>query len=187
MPMPLARASASAFRLLVSCVLRLHVDSVYRLQVTSEADSSFDEFWKRFPKQGLMLRDRSSSTLSWRYTRHPHHRFRFAKLSQSERLVGYLVFEVPAPGDTCFIHDLVVLEPSALTGLVAMFVRYCSSLGHVQTLRMVLSHDHPWAAALWRIGFVRRQSERSFLIYGCRKAMLDAGVTWYVTSGDKDI
>lgn len=179
----LARPLAAGYRLAIRTWLGWTRRRVDRLDYPVDFAADFDAFWQAFPKQGLCLADRSAATLKWRYTCHPHQRFRIASLNDGDRLVGYLVFECGE--DSCFIYDVLARSVHALQRMIAPFVLQMMQEG-LCSIRIMLNDAHPYRRVFTRMGFFARPDSAVFQLLRPPVAMRGA-LTWMLTQGDKDI
>ena len=72
-----------------------------KLITVDNVDDSFDSFWESLPKQGLILRDRNSAELNWRYKDHPHEQFEIAKLRLGDEFIGFIIYTNLREKRTC--------------------------------------------------------------------------------------
>jgi len=99
----------------------------YDFEVLSEPDDRFDRLWSdsmAWRKQ-LVVGERSSEFLKWRFTDCPNRDYRFfaAKSIKSDRLAGYIVYTVEEGEVT--VVDLLAADGGAdLEGLLSTFLRY---------------------------------------------------------------
>jgi GNAT superfamily N-acetyltransferase len=180
----LAQLFSRAWQTAVAGLLKLRTGSGDKLVVQAEPDESFHSIWEQVEKRDAVMRDRSLATFMWRYVRHPHTRFQFAKFFHGERVAGYVVFETGDIQSGWTIYDLLLARQEDLGALIALFVRECAARAASQ-LRVTLAETHPYRKQIARTGFIRRDASALWQIH-CG-ASSPSPRRWWITSGDKDI
>lgn len=148
-------------------------------------DAQFEELWRDLPKSGLVMSDRSCSTLCWRYASHPSRQFHLARLDRAGSLRGYVVFEEQESEQAVSIQDLVVADVADLRGLLAGFMKHCLAREWVSSIRISLNERHPYSGHLFRLGFMRRAASGEFQVFEPRGNGFPGH--WWLMPGDKDI
>ena len=86
--------------------------------------SLFDYPWESFARGHLVLGERSSSFLDWRYSKCPTTDYRiFALKAHNEDLKGFIVYYLQ--GQRFYVDDLICPELELLNPLIAGFERQC--------------------------------------------------------------
>lgn len=183
----LAAALGAPLRGALSLAARIHARKGVAIRLTDNFDESFDHLWARLPKSGLILSDRASATLTWRYHDHPTRRFKVARFMRDAELRGYVVFEIAQPESEWSIQDIVVAEPRDLACMLALLILHSLDGGGVSAIRLSLSDDHPYSRRLWRLGFVPRAPQGAFQVLEATPPGTRFKGSWCLTQGDKDI
>lgn len=183
----LAAALGAPIRGALALSAKLRARKGFAIRLTDEFDETFDHLWARLPKGGLILSDRASATLTWRYQDHPTRRFTVSKLMRGVELRGYVVFETAQPESEWSIQDIVVADESDLPCMLALLIDHCFDSGGVSAIRLALSDAHPYARWLWRLGFVPRASQGAFQVLEPSPPGARFEGRWCLTQGDKDI
>lgn len=182
----LAACCVWPIRLVSMGLLWLNTERAYSMSVEAKPDESLDKLWQRFPKSGKIIRDRSTSSLAWRFAAHPDLSFKFAKFVKAGETIGYLVFELSGQVPLCTIYEILVVKENELTSVLASFAMHCAQMKLANSIRIVLNDEHPYANGLWKLGFVARPSQGVFQVFNCA-GHASGAATWMVSAGDKDI
>jgi GNAT superfamily N-acetyltransferase len=176
------------YRKFVFTLLRRHVEAGRSLQLIAEPGADVDALAQHFATQGSIVRDRGREALTWRYCEHPNHRFQFAKLVQHPDLVlGYGIFRLTEEETTCEIYDLIVPRQEDLACMIALLVTHCDRLGSVSTIRLLLNDQNLLRRGLWKLGFMPRETQGVFQVYGPARPAATLASAWAISAGDKDI
>jgi predicted N-acetyltransferase YhbS len=161
-----------------------------RVTASWETPTATDALWAREARAGGLSIWKDRTYLTWRYQRHPDHRFTFHALERNAELVGLgvsvvrdgiaLLCEVLVPGRDHAIGRRLVLEMcQACNGAGAEEVRF---LGH--------DHDQDFLAAVFR-GFSRVAAPENVFV---GRAIANESLTermgeaaaWTLSYGDGD-
>ncbi|MBI5017278.1 MAG: GNAT family N-acetyltransferase [Deltaproteobacteria bacterium] len=140
--------------------------------------------WDRFPKGGLVVRDRSAAALRWRYEAAPVGRCQVASVTRRGAPVGYFVCALDEAAGSCSVSDLLFDEIEDVAPGAAALRRLLLRNSALSSVRIRLGEGHPYAAVLARAGFVRRRPDgvlQTFFPQPWHRQ-----VSWFVTAGDKD-
>lgn len=181
-----ARLLASPVRAVLALSARLQRRRDCRIELVDDFGESFDDCWTNLQKSGLIVGDRSGATLRWRYRDHPSRRFRVASFLRGRELRGYVVFETTHEGSDLSIQDMLAVERGELPGMLAHFISWCLGQRGLGAVRVSLSRGHPYAAGLWRLGFIPREAQARFQVLEPSAQASFVG-TWWLNAGDKDI
>jgi GNAT superfamily N-acetyltransferase len=155
------------------------------LDVDCALDEWPDKLQRNMRKSGnIAIHDLGPESLSWRYARHPHLAFRFARLTRDGRPRGFLVFEESKTERSCSIYDSVAATPEDLQCTLALFILRALDEPQLTTVRVLLDSHHPWRACLRRLGFIARRPEAVFQVRS-RSGIAERS-SWCVSLGDKD-
>lgn len=183
----LADLLALPFRGVLSLAARLQRRRDWSIELADDFDERFDALWSSFPKTGLILGDRSRAALRWRYHDHPNRRFRVARFLHAGEMRGYVVFETTQDGSDLSVQDMLVVGQRDLPCVLAVFLSWCLAQHWLGTVRVALSQGHPYAAGLWRLGFVAREPQARFQVLEAAVQAAPPAGAWSLTAGDKDI
>jgi len=148
-------------------------------------NNSFDSFWKRFDKTNLVIRDRSSAMLTWRYANHPYNEFKIVRFQKNNQFVGYLIYMTNAEETTCTIYDLISSDNKLIKPTIMLFIKSLCLTRQIISIRITLNCRHPYSALLRQAGFFRRVDDNVFQTFP--KSLAGNYVAnWFLTSGDKD-
>lgn len=175
------------FSNLISQFLSIRVHEGCSIQFEDKLDESFDDFWRKYPKEKLIQRDRGVESLLWRFLSHPKHRIQVASVISKGELLGYVVFEVSENDCEVVIHDLAVSQENNVGCVVALFILKCHSFGEICTIRILTSDNHPFRKSLRKLGFISRKSKSVFQTYSAPNGAVDTALIWALTQSDKDI
>jgi hypothetical protein len=156
-----------------------------RLEAVEAFDEEFDEFWARIRDRHAVLGDRDHEYMNWRYVGWPTRHYERAVLrrrgSPEAVIIWYRI------GDVADIADLHALDRAAAHALLVGFVRAQRQAGAVAVSCIVLG-DRRRAGWLARYGFVRRDVERTMVVYVPRGSPLRGRVDhpdrWRLFEGD---
>lgn len=171
----------------VSIIARSNVRGGYEMQLGDDIDDSFAALWHDFPKANLILSDRGIKSLTCRYVQHPHLKFHVAKLFRRGVLIGYLIFSRPESNNECHIYDLLAKDERDILCLLGLFLMRSSQKQSFGLVRIVLNDRHPYAKSLWKLGFIPRHDQGTFLTVWPDGFVQSGASNWSVTLGDKDV
>ena len=183
----LARGLGSSAGKLITRLVRMHRRHGYFLGIVGALDNSFETLWQSYDKANVALSDRGIAALTWRYVDHPHCSFKFAKLVNHGRLVGYLVYELSQANRECTVYDLLLLERGDLGCMLALLVGHIAGQDGIDAIRLLLNEQHPYGKLLWKLGFIARDDAGVFQLHGPKAQVQSREATWFLTYGDKDI
>ncbi len=148
-------------------------------------DKSFDLFWQRIDKEKLVIRDRSSAMLTWRYANHPYNNFKIVKFQKNNQFAGYLIYLINAAETTCTVYDLIFSDNKLIKPAIMLFVKSLCRTGQISSIRIAINRGNPYSEPLRKAGFSRRVDDNIFQVFPKSPASNhDDG--WFLTSGDKD-
>lgn len=167
--------------------LSLINDSSWEVKESSKFDDSFDELWKTFPKRNLILSDRSSSYLKWRYTKHPQTNYSVLKFFFHKRFVGYVICSDISGSGTCTIYDLLALKTSMVRPICHHFLLNLYKKNSIRSVRVSLNSQHPYWKIIRNAGFISRKDTGVVQIYKMYEVEKVSPLTWHICQGDKDV
>jgi|WetSurMetagenome_2_1015567.scaffolds.fasta_scaffold00064_37 hypothetical protein len=183
----LAKLATAPLTCLFLLSAKLHIKKGQEIQIAGKPDSSFEVFWESVPKDNMILSDRSSGFLTWRYVNHPHEKFSVARLLNAGSLAGYLIFSSSKADGTIHIYDLIVGDQGDLLSMLSLFLTHVVRRGGYSSVRLPLGDKHPYCRNLWRIGFIQREAQASFLVHWPKGFAKSRPLKWSISLGDKDI
>ena len=154
-----------------------------RLAAVSCFDKSFNKLWLSLDKRTIIIRDRSQTSLNWRFDKHPQESFQIHKALHLNKMVGYIISTHKKR--KCQIVDLVALKVKYVRPIVALFLKEYCKIWHIQTVRIRINEDNTYVPELKKLGFIHRYEKKAFQVYNSKEI---AGLyNWFVTEADKDI
>ena len=162
----------------------------YETAVIEETHAGFDDLWEEIDKNGMVMACRDSDHLTWRFTRHPIKKYRFFVLMRDGALQGYIAYHVR--GEHCYIDDVLCRqEPGLAAYLLYCFVLHQREAGAVATVAVQINRNYASQPGLARAGFSRRRDFQRVMVKPRDGATGDLaflnGMSWFITSGDKDV
>jgi hypothetical protein len=181
----IAAGIARVSKRLAQILLRRYVGKGRSLRLTDTLDLSESE-WIRTLRgsKAAIAHEAGPAFLFWRYARHPHVHFSTGRLVDDRRALGLLIFELKKAERSCAIYDLISTTPEEMQSMLALFVLQALGSSDLDTIRVLISRDHPARACLRRLGFIPRRAEAVFQVHS-RSGVAERS-SWWVTSGDKD-
>jgi hypothetical protein len=193
----LARLAGPVLDLVLRAVDRLRVPprrDRWIAATLDRADARFDALWERACPQYVLMGEKTSSFLNWRYGGFTTQEYKiFALLSKDgDAVAGFAVYAVK--GDKVFIVDLFSEDLAAtLDQLLMEFARSMRRQGH-RSIFLNYVGNAAFGQRLKRIGFFRTSDlQRSLVVFferGTPQSLADALLTrdnWLMFDGDMDI
>jgi len=172
------------YRFIIKMRLSLISIEQYRIEKVKTFDESFDFLWQAYPKTGIIIRDRSTASLRWRYEKHPNVKYDAIKFIREDKFIGYIVYSLQKDG--CFIEDILILETKFIKPIIKLFINEIRKNKNVAIIRAKLNINHPYAAKLDEIGFIKRIEKDVFQTFTPDKKAFAPDCKWFVTRADKD-
>ncbi len=161
-------------------------NSSYNLIAVEDFDDSFDSFWVELDKKNIVLRDRSSAILRWRYSTHPFEKISTYKIIRNQKFVGYIIWK--QLNNMVIIYDLIVIEKDHIKPSLRLFIKEILKIKEIESIRIPLINvNHPYASKLIKTGFIKRSDEGVFQIYSPTNTEEYISKKWFVSNVDKDI
>lgn len=149
-------------------------------------DQRFDGLWNAAKKDGIIIGQRNTEYLAWRYMKHPLVKYHIYTLSLNSELCGYIVYH--SGGGTCYIDDLFCISRNKHPRyLLRLFLRHIRSTD-IERVTLSMNNDI-FNLGLSECGFVKRFSDWAIMVFTGGKpdnSLLLNGSKWYLTYGDKD-
>jgi GNAT superfamily N-acetyltransferase len=180
----LASRIAMPLRSVARSVARLHVPRDGTLHLTDALDAPLLDFARSLPAARGAVRDLGPESLSWRYTQHPHTRFRFGAFSRAGKLRGLLIYEDASLEQCRLIYDVVAATAADVRAMLALFILRGLDTPGLASLRITINERHPWASCLRMLGFISRHPDTVFQVHSTDGVA--ESLPWSVTQGDKD-
>ena len=154
-----------------------------------EVDALARAVEKRF---ALMIR-RDKTYLDWRFFQAPSGLHRVAGLYERERFRGYVVVQLPRPGERLgYLVDLLAEDDAAAAGAILAALDLLDFAG-AAAVRATAVDGSWWSAQLARAGFLPPKRANHLWVYvrpldpahALMERARDAS-KWYLTDGDRD-
>lgn len=173
-------------RRLASMWLSLHTSSDdFRLVVASSFGECFNELWQSLDKRNLIIRNRNSTSLNWRFEQNPRKAFKIYRLLYLNKMIGYIVCCIDRNG-ICQIVDLLAINVKYIRPMVALFLKEMCEKGDVQIVRIKFNEDCLYGKELKKLGFIKRSEKDVFQVYEPKQNEGISLCKWFVTVTDKD-
>ena len=135
-----------------------------------DSHSLFGDLWERFARGNLLLGERTSNFLDWRYSKCPTTDYRiFALKAHNEDLKGFIVYYLQ--GQRFYVDDLICPESELLNTLIAGFERQCFQTP-ANSISISLLGAKNIAEHLISMGYRVREPEQSLWVYAKDKDLL---------------
>jgi|GEM_PF-1881349 len=157
----------------------------FSIQHVCSFDASFDLFWENMSKDNLILMERTSDYLNWRYPKHPEIEFNCIKFLDKGKMIAYIVYNFESDG--CVIYDLLVDHLENVNPVSTFFIRSLLMKKKAKFVRITLNGKHPYSNHLRKSGFFNRITHEHFLAYGPSCLSSHEKKQWFITAGDKDV
>jgi GNAT superfamily N-acetyltransferase len=154
-------------------------------------DPALDETWAKLGATYAVTLARDAAYLNWRYTSHPHLKYRFAIASTNGGPAGFIVWRPSGAGEKrAVVADFLVAKGDVATfeRLLAHVIVHASMAG-CHSLSVLTTQS--WAARTLRsFGFYPRAVRNTWVIAGWQdripKEWLAEHDPWHVVLGDSD-
>lgn len=155
-------------------------------RISDSFDSGFDQLWEKLPRQNLVVGDKTSSYLTWRYTMSPYHSHKiFTLANTADNILGYLVFSIV--DQTIQIYDMAAT--GRLDLLLSSFIAVARRNYRVHAISFMLFAGCSIIPSLTRRLFLKRPDDLIIVVY-CKKdfsSLHRTPLNWHLYAGDKDI
>jgi hypothetical protein len=155
-------------------------------------DARFDGIWEELAKKHVILAERDSSYLNWRYSGYPFPGIRSFELSRGKQLLGFSVVHIAVDEDRLRFAAILELagrtvEDGVTEHLLGEAIRHARTAGaHYLIARASASDEKSFR----KIGFLAREMSHSPVTYknnsDVPKELFADDRNWYVTLGDGD-
>lgn len=157
-----------------------------RLERITAFDDWFDAFWSRVRGQHVVIADRDSQYMNWRYANWPARHYDFAVLRRGADVMATIVWY--RIDDVVHVAEAFALDPRWFDALLAEFLRAHRRAG-VSAVSLISLGDGGPADRLGKYGFFGREVERSMVLYVPSPSSLCGGVLdcvdrWSLFEGD---
>ncbi len=144
------------------------------------------------PRFALMVR-RDSDYLDWRFLRGPSGLHRAHGLWRGADFVGYVVIQVPRPGEAVgYLVDVLAADDAALDAAIELALRELEAAG-ASLVRATAVDGSWWSSVLERAGFQRPRADNHLTVIAHLQdaahplaAAAREPARWYLTDGDRD-
>ncbi len=153
-------------------------------------DNEFDRLWNSVRKDRMVIGERSSAYLNWRFRQCPHGKYNiFAIMSSQDGITSYLVYKVE--GRKVSISDLLAKDMhNGMDTLLSQFLQYLRGID-VEAVSISFLENKLLLKKLKKFGFSQRHCEDDVLVYVPYRLrnyldLVEKG-KWYILAGDNDI
>jgi hypothetical protein len=169
----------------------LFTNSKYTVKKADSIDNAFDVLWDDLKNEYPYIQYRNTLYLKWRYEQCPAKTFEIWKCFSDNTMIGYMVLFIPQKKKRGFIIDWFVSRstPDAFHALLhnALQSFLTHSVSEVET--WLFDHETQWTNILRRYFFIRKETERFYLIVATNEILHGETVKedeLFVTMGDAD-
>jgi hypothetical protein len=183
----IAKIAGNLFRKIIQFRNSFKNINNYSMECPDKFDESFDILWQDIPKEGLILRDRSLSSLSWRYENHPYQKYIIVKFMKDNQFIGYLIYIINNDS-ICSVYDIIAKEKDDIYPMLSLFLKYQLNNKKINIIRIMINDGNHYSDVLRKSGFIKRAEDNIFQIYAASSnlKLLDKH-SWFSTAGDKDV
>ncbi len=158
----------------------------YKWRLSDRFDLRFDALWAQRAEEYL-ISERSSAMLRWRMSPHTDYRVITATARDGGALVGYLVWR--SEGTAAQVLDFFSSEPGSVTTQLLRLLNWEARRAGCTSVALEFCGPAAIERALVNAGLQPREGNP---VYGIASAdagaaaLSNAGITWYLTSYDRD-
>lgn len=182
----MAKVAGRLYRQFVGTQLSAYIYNNAELLTTTSIDDSFNHFWQAFPKKNMIISDRSTESLHWRYEMHPYDKYEIRKLLYNNDFVGYIIYTLK-DSEVCYIVDMLAFEPRYIKLMLRLFLKEILAYKKTHIIRIKFNSNNLYDASLRQSGFVKRYDEDVFQIFTIPSgSFLASPYKWFISIGDKD-
>jgi GNAT superfamily N-acetyltransferase len=165
------------------------------VQPVTHLDDRFDELWRETRGQFGIMAVREARYLTWRYFRHPYHRYTVLAAERGDQVVGYVVIRTgELLGLRCgIIVDLLARSTAmgCLDPLLGHAMDRFTADSSLDLVGAMMTRGGPYYRALQRHGFLVTPRVFWFILHTnsplAPDQMLADAAQWYLTWGDTDV
>jgi GNAT superfamily N-acetyltransferase len=189
-PRPLLRIAGGAAVAAHHLFVRKYTLRGVTMDALCRFDPEVDELFSREATGTLVVAERTSQFLNWRFSDSPGATYRILTARRLHQLVGYAVWRESLPGH-CLIADIWAqgLRQDIFRAMITELVSRCQSLPDCECTECYATHK-TLATALVSCGFLKHGGV-SMNVYpatrGTDSGVLGQSRNWYVTALDSDI
>jgi len=165
----------------------------YRSAVIDRADARFDELWERARQKYVIVGDKSSAYLNWRYTNAKSGPFSFYCLTDrgGGTLAGFIVFTVRE--NKAFVADVFCQDlENTLSHLLIGFASKARRM-RLDSVFIAYAGGSAFLRRLEGLDFIRREFARALVVTlpadmpeATKKTLLDPE-SWFIFDGELDL
>jgi GNAT superfamily N-acetyltransferase len=171
------------YRKLLLMLFSKHIRGGFKIELSSFFDNDFNEFWKLVDKKRLIIRDRSKTSLLYRFKQCPDKLFQIHKIYYLNKLVGYIISN--NSNGLCQIVDFLPLKVRFIRPMFALFLKKMNEDLNVHMVRLRINSDCIYFSELKKLGFMQRDRKGVFQFYSPKKNEEIGRMNWFITSADK--
>lgn len=133
------------------------------VEINDNFDSRFDDLFDRIKNKDMILSDRKSEYMNWRYMGSQLLRNNVFSILRDKHLYGYVTYNIKS--ENCYIKDVLCDETdNMLDVLFSEFIRYCRN-NKVETINIYYYGSNTFKKMLRRHGFILRMPEEKLYVY----------------------
>jgi GNAT superfamily N-acetyltransferase len=179
----LAKAISAPVRAMLSVTDALNrVPEGFNAGLAEGFDERFTGLWEKMNKDGIVVGNRDSRYLSWRYASHPLNKYNIFIMEDGGTLTGYAVYRFEE--DQLHIDDILA-EERTCPFIIPCLLKFIKS-NALSTILIRLGENCRLDFGLFKNGFLKRKDRQKLMIRAS-----DPGnpvwLNWYLTAGDKDV
>ena len=159
-------------------------------EVLSQFDSRFDTLWKKILHNFIIIGERTSSYLNWRFVKSPHESYSIFIIKQvsNQEILGYIVFNTV--NNRVKIADILSIDDKTLDILLSEFILF-SRREDIDSISIRIAGGIDMTRKLHGYGFSVRDTEGKLLGLFPQDSLFSREVrdinNWYIMAGDNDI
>lgn len=180
----LSRAARAA----LTAWVNLFSSRAITVQEPESFDDIFDSFFKKVDMNRIVMQERGTEILQWRYQSYPEKsKFTIHTFFRQQEFIGYIITSTSQDGRHCIIYDLLFINPKAARAAMAVFAGMALRQRTWQSIRVLLNDSHPYIRGLRMLGFVPRHKDTSVFQTFSTGPRVSGEYRWFLTAGDKDV
>ena len=162
-------------------------DKNLKTEIIKTFDDRFDDLWNKVAKSFVLIGERTSEYLKWRFFNSPIKEYKIFILTTKDELLGYVVFYISNNGVK--IADFLNIDDNAFDVLLTMFLRFVRKNGY-QTITIIYFGNEKFIDKCSKFSFMKRTNETNITVYLNPKNVLADVIlepnNWYFFEADND-
>jgi hypothetical protein len=132
------------------------------------------------------LRDRTKTSLCWRYEDHPVKNYSIIKFLKHNLFIGYIIYIIENE-NTCIVCDIITRNEDDICPILSLFLKYLLENKMITIVRIPMNDNNYYADSLRMSGFMRRKDKNIIQVFTTPSYLRKLNVyRWFNTAGDKD-